>query len=132
MIQPGTVPLYVCECECAVFAHSLLAFGLLCSSVGKQLALGVAVCGPVTSSLATSSSSSQQSGPGAGPGGGPGGMMKAGMDQLGTNFNQISASITPQVFTSAIGITFLIAILGSAIPAYFIARIRPAEVLRTE
>jgi ABC-type antimicrobial peptide transport system permease subunit len=64
--------------------------------------------------------------------GGFGGAFRGGFNQINTNLTQVTTAITPQVFLSAIGITLLIAIVGSAVPAWFIARIRPAEVLRTE
>lgn len=102
------------------------------------LALGVAVSGPMTSSLVSNSqnnssqnSSSMQT-PGNNSNGGPGQMIRGGMQQLNKNFTQVTSSITPTVFMSAIGITLLIAVVGSAVPAWFIAKIRPAEVLRTE
>lgn len=96
------------------------------------LVLGILVAGPMTTSLvssqsSTTSSQTQQTGPG-----GAMGMMKGGMDQIKNNFTQVTSSLTPQVFVSAIGITLLISIIGSAIPAWFIARIKPAEVLRSE
>lgn len=97
------------------------------------LALGVAVSGPMTNSLVTSSQNSSSSATSSTPGqGGPGGMMRGGMSQLNKNFTQITGSLTPQTFASAIAITLAIAVVGSAVPAWFIARIRPAEVLRTE
>lgn len=116
------------------------------------LIFGILVSGPMTISLTTSSSStSQVSGNGGNSGDGApsstntstssssssssqpsGGMMQRGMQQLNRNFTQVTASLTPQVFAAAIGITLLIAIIGSAIPAWFIARIRPSEVLKTE
>lgn len=97
------------------------------------LALGVAVSGPMTNSLVTSSQNSSSSTTSSTPGqGGPGGMMRGGMSQLNKNFTQITSSLTPQTFASAIAITLVIAVVGSAVPAWFIARIRPAEVLRTE
>lgn len=97
------------------------------------LALGVAASGPMTTTLVSNGASSSSSSSSAkGPGGRPGGMMRESLDQMGSNLKSITASLSPQVFASAVGITFLIAILGSALPAWFIARIRPAEVLRTE
>jgi putative ABC transport system permease protein len=100
------------------------------------LALGVLVSGPMTTSLVSSSSPTTTSttragGPG-GPGGGFGGAVQGSFNQVGRNFTNITSVVTPQMFGIAIGITLLIAIVGSAIPAWFIARIRPAEVLRTE
>jgi putative ABC transport system permease protein len=60
------------------------------------------------------------------------GMMGRGMEQISNSLTQITSSVTPQTFAMAIGITFVIAIVGSATPAWFIAKIRPAEVLRSE
>ncbi|HEY8992581.1 MAG TPA: FtsX-like permease family protein [Candidatus Microsaccharimonas sp.] len=100
------------------------------------LVLGIFVSGPMTTSLVTSSQSSantavtSQGRPG--PGGGFGQAFRGGAAQLGTNLTQVKASLTPQIFLSAIGITVLIALLGSAIPAWLTSRVRPAEVLRTE
>jgi len=87
----------------------------------------------MTSSLVSSSQSSSSTSIQAGPGaGGPSAMFKGGMNQISSNLTQVTGSLTPQVFASAIGITLIISIIGSAVPAWFIARIRPAEVLRTE
>jgi putative ABC transport system permease protein len=55
-----------------------------------------------------------------------------GATQIKTNIAQVKASLTPEIFLIAISITILISLLGSAIPAWLTARIRPAEVLRTE
>jgi len=64
--------------------------------------------------------------------GSPGAAFNQGAAQLNTNLTQVTASLTPQIFAAAVGITLLVALLGSAIPAWLTARIRPAEVLRTE
>lgn len=105
------------------------------------IVLGVLVSGPMTTSLVSNSQSSStstaattQGGPGGmgAPGGGFGGAARAGATQLNTNLTQVKASLTPQIFLAAIGITLLIALLGSAIPAWLTSRVRPAEVLRTE
>lgn len=94
------------------------------------LTFGVLVSGPMTTSLVSSSSSSSSSM--TKTAGGPGGAFQGGMQQIGKNFTSVTSSVTPTVFITAVGMTFLIAIIGSAIPAWFIAKIRPAEVLRTE
>jgi putative ABC transport system permease protein len=98
------------------------------------MGLGIAVSGPMTQSLASSASNSQM-GPRIGEGsgfqaikGGLGGVAT----QLGANTKDITASVSPQTFAMSAGIILLIAIVGSAVPAWAIARIRPAEVLRTE
>jgi ABC-type antimicrobial peptide transport system permease subunit len=44
----------------------------------------------------------------------------------------IKTSIGLDVLLYGVGIAFLIAILGSAFPAYFISKIRPAEVMRAD
>jgi len=117
--------------------------GLTLTMIGAflGLALGVLVSGPMTTSLVSSSDStsstttSQEAGPGQRGGGGmggPGQAFQGGLDQLNTNVTQVTASLTPQIFASAIGITILIALIGSAVPAWLTARVRPAEVLRSE
>jgi putative ABC transport system permease protein len=116
------------------FITEALTLTIIGAAVG--LVLGVLVSGPMTTSLVTSSQSSTASTTTAGgPAGFAGGARAAfgrGAQQISNNFTQVTAALTPQVFVSAIGITLIIAIVGSAIPAWFIARIRPAEVLRTE
>jgi len=96
------------------------------------LAIGIAASGPMTQSLVKSSADNPQaprmvSGGPAG-GGGP----RINFSPVQNSINQVTGTLTPQTFAIAIGITFLIAIIGSAVPAWLIARVRPAEVLRTE
>lgn len=125
------------------FITEALCLTLIGAVIG--FTLGVLVSGPMTTSLVSSNSSSSSSKSSDIPSGsspnstssdssssGPGQMMQKGMEQIGSNFTQITSSVTPQVFIIASGITILIAILGSAVPAWLIARVRPAEVLRTE
>ena len=108
------------------------AITLTCIGAVVGIVLGVLASGPltkalVTSSESTASSSIRRGGPGGGMGG-PGGAFR----EAQTNVQSITGEVSPSVFAGAIAITFLIAILGSALPAWLIARIRPAEVLRTE
>ncbi|MFZ2125805.1 MAG: FtsX-like permease family protein [Candidatus Saccharimonadales bacterium] len=113
------------------FMTEALTLTVIGSIIG--LTFGVLVSGPMTNSLVTSQSESNSSTTiTRGNGGGPGGMLRGGIEQIGSNFTQVTSSITPEIFASAIGITLLIAIVGSAVPAWFIARVRPAEVLRSE
>lgn len=109
------------------FVIEALTLTVIGSIIG--LAFGVLVSGPMTNSLVSSQTSSSSS-----PQMDRGGFSAVGrgFGQIGTNFTQVTSSITPTVFVSAVGITLLIAIIGSAVPAWFIARVRPAEVLRTE
>jgi len=117
--------------------------GLTITIIGAVigLVLGILVSGPMTTSLVSSNANSTSTtetatGPGQGGRGmgmgGPGAAFNQGAAQLNTNLTQVTASLTPQIFAAAVGITLLIALLGSAIPAWLTARIRPAEVLRTE
>ncbi len=97
------------------------------------LALGIAVSGGITQGLVDAQSSSNQQAPrmmgGAGGGitraFGPGGTADRGLQA-------ITSSVNPATIGYGIGLTLLIAIVGSALPAWLIARIRPAEVLRSE
>lgn len=111
------------------------------------LGIGVAASGPLTQSLVSNQSddSSQtqrqgrmQQGPMISSNGSAGGpMMRVGgpsgfANQLNANLTSVTSSVTPQTFAISGAIIIFIAIIGSAVPAWFIARIRPAEVLRTE
>ena len=110
--------------------------GLTITFVGAVigLALGVLVSGPMTTSLVSNSqnSTATKSATGRPASGEFGGGLVGTRSQLNTNLTQVTASLTPQIFAAAVGVTLLIALLGSAIPAWLTARIRPAEVLRTE
>jgi putative ABC transport system permease protein len=114
------------------FVTEALTLTVIGSIIG--LSLGIIVSGPMTTSLVNSQSSNTSSTSTVNrfADGRPSEMIRGGMKQIGTNFTQITGSLTPQSFGLAIGITLLIATIGSAIPAWFIARIRPAEVLRAE
>lgn len=100
------------------------------------LGLGVAVSGPMTQSLVSSSqTSTTQATPGSFRGAGGGGFaggFRGASAQLKSNVQAVTSTLTPQTFAASIGIILLIAIVGSAVPAWAIARVRPAEVLRTE
>jgi putative ABC transport system permease protein len=69
-------------------------------------------------------------------GGGMGGIARA----IGSNVipgaqnlvNNLHAVVGYQIILYGLGAAILIAIIGSAIPAFFIAKIRPAEVMRAE
>jgi len=102
------------------------------------LGFGVLASGPITQSLVSSSddaSPSTSQGPTRMGGGGQGRVAfggPSGLAGLQTNLNNITGTLTPEIFFGSIGIILLIAGIGSAIPAYAIARVRPAEVLRAE
>jgi len=101
------------------------------------LGIGVAASGPMTRSLVDSNTNTPTTGiahqaGGIGSARGFTGGFRQVSSQLATNFKTINSTLTPQIFASSVGVILLIAIVGSAIPAWSIARVRPAEVLRTE
>ncbi len=109
---------------------TLTAFGAIIGIV-----LGIVVSGPMTTSLvssqnnSTSTTTRQQ---GTAPQGGPGGAIGGGFQQIQNNATQVTASLTSEIIVLSLGVTLLISLIGTAIPAWFTARVRPAEVLRTE
>lgn len=117
------------------FVTEALTLTIIGSVLG--LGLGVLTSGPLTQSLVSGSNSTPNTVTMTGGAGQGGPRMFAGglrnlSAQLGTNVKSVTSTLTPQVFAESIGIIVLIAIIGSAVPAWAIARIRPAEVLRTE
>jgi len=99
--------------------------------MGLILGLGFAVVAatPITSALVdTSTSSASSTSTQAGPGRG----MRGAARGLGQSVQAVQASMKPEVILYGVGAALLIAIVGSAVPAYAISRVRPSEVMRTE
>lgn len=92
------------------------------------IAFGIAVSGSITQGLVDSqaNSTSTQGRPNGIPGG------RGGFALAQRGLESVTSTVTPATIGTGVGLTLLIAIIGSAMPAYLIARIRPAEVLRTE
>jgi putative ABC transport system permease protein len=98
------------------------------------LAIGIAAANPITKMLVNnSSSSSTASQTAAGPGVGAirGGFRRLGSENT-TNIKNIETSVGWDIIGYGVGAAFAIAIVGSALPALFISKIRPAEVMRAE
>ena len=93
------------------------------------LVLGIAVSGPMTSSLVKNSESSTSTTRQSGMPRGSGGPAER---QLRQTIGDITSNASPATFAAAVGSMFLIAVLGSALPAWVVANIKPAEVLRSE
>lgn len=114
------------------FMSEALTLTVVSAIIG--LGFGVLVSGPMTQSLVNNQvSATPQTASGRSAGGARRifGAAEFG-NQINTNVRQVTSTLSPQTFAIGIGIILLIAVVGSAIPAWFISRIRPAEVLRTE
>jgi putative ABC transport system permease protein len=103
------------------------------------IALGILVAAPITKALvssstntATNTSSNQQGGQrqNGPPGGGRGGFGR--LSSRGLDIANVKTSIGWDVLGYGVFASVLIAILGSALPAWLITKVRPAEVMRTE
>jgi putative ABC transport system permease protein len=82
--------------------------------------------------LFTSSGSSRTNPFGGGFGGGPGGGFGGGMGVISGNIGGIHVAISPEIFIIALGVALVLALIASVVPVWYIARVRPAEVLRNE
>lgn len=113
------------------FITEALTLTIIGAIVG--LGIGIAVSGPMTQSLVSSSNNTATtSNSTSGGGGGFSRGFRNARVQLSTNIQAVKSTLTPETFATSVGIILLIAIIGSSIPAFAIARVRPAEVLRTE
>jgi putative ABC transport system permease protein len=119
------------------FVTESVVLTLLGSVVGAVL--GVFLSNPilnvmVTNSQTTAAQAAGQAAGGPGAGGGPG-MMRAallGGPGLRTAVQNIQANVGLDLLLYGLLAAILIAVIGSAIPAWMSARIRPAEAMRSE
>ncbi len=98
------------------------------------LVIGIAAASPVTKVLVSNSTSNSQQTQGPGEGGpriGGGGFRGFSNNSL-TNARNIQASVGWDILAYGVGAAVLIAVVGSALPAYFISRVRPSEVMRAD
>lgn len=111
-------------------AEALVLISLGCV-VG--VAFAYAGSGPIAQSLVSSNTTSaattsaQQR-----PMGGPGAMRIGNVRNSEELVGKVATSIGPVVLLQGLGAALLIAIIGSAIPAWMTAKVRPAEVMRGE
>jgi putative ABC transport system permease protein len=97
------------------------------------LVIGITAASPVTKVLVNNSTSSSQQTQAPGQGGSRigGGFRGFGNNSL-TNARNIQASVGWDILAYGVGAAVLIAVVGSALPAYFISRVRPSEVMRAD
>jgi len=104
---------------------------------------GVILSNPVLDALVSSSSSSTGNatfnGPGGGPAGGAtggpiriGGGLSQGVTQFGDVLSNVHATVGFSILLYGLLAAVVIAVVGTAFPSWLIAKIRPAEVMRTE
>jgi len=104
------------------FGVETLAVALIAAAVGA------AVTFPTAQSVANGLVSA--SGSSGGRGGGRGGAAIGGA--AANALDKVSVAVTPAVFLYAVGIALVLALLASAVPAWRVSKVRPAEVLRYE
>ena len=112
------------------FVVESLVLTLMGSVVG--MIVGVAFSNPVLNALVTNSTSSNTAG-------GPGGFAR-GVARIGGNFgggirnavSSLHATVGLNIIFYGLLVALGIAIIGSAIPAWLIAKVKPAEVMRGE
>jgi len=112
------------------FVVEALVLTLLSSIVG--IILGFIFSNPVLKVLINNSTASATSSGGAGGGAGRAISRIGGFFGGQNALQNLHAVLNYQVILYGLGAAIIIAIIGSAIPAFFIAKIRPAEVMRAE
>lgn len=88
--------------------------------------VGIAASTPLTNALVSNSSSSTTANQG-----GPGGMRGFGAASQQA-VNNITASVGWETLAMGLGAAFAIAVIGSALPAFLISKVKPAEAMRNE
>lgn len=100
--------------------------------------IGAAAAGPVTNTLVNNSTSSSSGTPGLMVRGegmslpdGPRSLRSIGNNTV-AGARSVQASVGWEIVAYGFGTAVAVAVIGSALPAFFIAKIRPAEVMRAE
>jgi putative ABC transport system permease protein len=105
------------------FASEAVTLTLLGSIVG--ILIGVVASNPITSLLVDSAGDNEPQLPGAGAG-------PRVVTGISRNITDVTASVGWDIIVYGLGVAIVIAIVGSALASFFIAKIRPAEVMRAE
>ncbi len=127
------------------FVTEALTLTLMAALVG--VLAGIVLSNPVLDVMVTNSSSTASEatnvpagpfGPGNAPGGvnrprfAVGGALSRGVTDFGSTLDDVRTAIGVDVLFYGLLVAAAIAVIGSAFPAYAIAKIRPAEVMRAE
>ncbi len=109
------------------FMTEAITLTLLGAVIG--IALGVVAGNPITKMLVNNSTSST-----AQSAGGPGMHIMGGgaLHGIGNSVTNVTANVGWDIILYGLGAAVIIAVVGSAIASYFIAKVRPAEVMRAE
>lgn len=107
------------------FAGEAVTLTVMAAIIG--IALGIVAANPITHTLVDNSTGTNSV---AGPGGGPTRIMGGGF--VGRNLSNINANVGWDIIIYGLGAAIVIAILGSVLASFVIAKIRPAEVMRVE
>ncbi|HEV7454442.1 MAG TPA: FtsX-like permease family protein [Candidatus Saccharimonadales bacterium] len=109
------------------FASEAVTLTVLGAIIG--IALGVVAGSPITKMLVNNASSNSGQTMIAGPGLRTAGR---GFNAVGRNITNVTANVGWDIILYGLGVAILIAIIASALASFFIAKVRPAEVMRTE
>ncbi len=99
------------------------------------LLIGIAAANPITKVLvnnSTSSSQTAQQGPGVGPPAEARRLLRDFGNNSLTNLRAIKTNVGLDIVGYGIVSAFAIAIVGSAVPAFLISKVRPAEIMRAD
>lgn len=107
------------------FASEAVTFTLLGSAIG--IVFGMLAGNPITRLLVNNSTGSANAvgGPGMG---GPG----RGLGGISRNISNVTATVGWEIILYGLLVALIIAVVGSALASLFIAKIRPAEVMRAD
>ena len=95
------------------------------------IVLGVIAGNPITRLLVSNNTSGGPGGAGL-AGGRGGGFVTRGLGGVGRGIDNIHAVVGWSIIAYGLLAAIVIALVGSALASFFISKIRPAEVLRTE
>jgi putative ABC transport system permease protein len=109
------------------FASEAVTLTVLGAIIG--IVLGVVAASPITKMLVTNANSNSGQTMLAGPG-----LRTAGRSfgLVGRTITNVTANVGWDIILYGLGVAILIAIIASALASFFIAKVRPAEVMRTE